>query len=169
MTLESLAIGSGAPDFDLSSTEDVLLMLRDEVPRNTVVLYVFLEVDDSSRADLDALADRAPKLATKGVRVMALSPAKLPALKQLQADLRLPFPLLSDDRDFCAQYGVEAEVASRRLVAVNRSCKVAWQASEWSNIDQALKDMKSAGVNSESVLTNYPGKVINRLVSWWVN
>lgn len=37
----ALAIGDVAPNFDLSSTEDVLLMLRDEAPRTAVLLYFF--------------------------------------------------------------------------------------------------------------------------------
>ena len=49
-TLERpLTVGDEAPDFDLSSTEDVVLMLKDEVPRTPVLLYLF-----SGPADLQA-------------------------------------------------------------------------------------------------------------------
>ncbi len=144
-------------------------MLRDEVPRNAMVLYVFLEDDDSTRADLQVLGESVSGWAAKGIRVMALAPLKLPVLKQLQAELQLPFPLLADDRDFCAQYGVDPEATGRRLVVVNRHCQVAWIADPWTDIVEAITAMKAAGLDKESALTNYPGKVINRLVSWWVN
>ena len=42
---DRISIGDQAPDFDLTSTEGSLLMLRDEVPRTAVVLYVFADPD----------------------------------------------------------------------------------------------------------------------------
>ena len=52
-----ITIGDEAPNFDLSSTEGVLLMLRDEVPRTSVLLYFFSDLDGAeTRADLQALA-----------------------------------------------------------------------------------------------------------------
>ena len=35
----TLVVGDEAPNFDLTSTEDVVLMLCDEVPRMAVLLY----------------------------------------------------------------------------------------------------------------------------------
>lgn len=197
MTDINLAIGADAPDFDLTSTEDVLLMLRDEVPRTALVLYVFLESDDATRADLEALAAEVPRWAEQGIRILAMAPVKVAKLKQLQAELNLPFPLLEDDRDFCARYGVsappepaetddaegeadDAEAAvptpeeaanfvDRRLVLVNRQGKVAWFSDPRDGLDDTLTDLKKSRATKEARLGNYPGQVINRLVSWWVN
>lgn len=200
MTAANLSIGADAPDFDLTSTEDVLLMLRDEVPRTAVVLYVFLDIDDSTRSDLEALATEAPAWVEQGIRVLAMAPVKVAKLKQLQAELHLPFPLLEDDRDFAARYGVEApppppepdeesgegddakaEVAEpvdersaadfidRRLVLVDRDCKVAWHSDPTGGLGGALSDLKKSPATKQARLSNYPGQVINKLVNWWVN
>ena len=191
MTEATLAVGSDAPDFDLTSTEDVLLMLRDEVPRNPLVLYVFLAVDDDSRADLEALAGEVPRWAEDGVKVLAMAPVKVAQLKQLQFELGLPFPLLEDDRDFCARYGVEAPAStnseadpetseaappepqddyiSRRLVLVDRHGKVAWRSDRWNGLGEALVGLNQSKAIKQPALTNYPGQVINKLVNWWVN
>ena len=104
----ALAVGDEAPNFDLTSTEDVVLMLRDEVARTAVVLYFFADVEgDRVRDDLLAFARSWEDLVTADTRVLGVSPAKLPALKELQKELHLPFPLLTDDRGFSASYGLE--------------------------------------------------------------
>ena len=55
--VDKLVPGVEAPNFDLTSTEDVVLMLRDEVPRMAVVLYFFADPgSDRSRQDLQVLA-----------------------------------------------------------------------------------------------------------------
>lgn len=200
MTDTNLSIGADAPDFDLTSTEDVLLMLRDEVPRTAIVLYVFLDTDDSTRSDLEALAAEVPAWAEQGIRVLAMAPVKVAKLKQLQAELNLPFPLLEDDRDFAARYGVEApppppepdqesgegdaeeaaaatpaderpssDFIDRRLVLVDRDCKVAWYSDPKDGLAGTLSDLKKSPATKQARLSNYPGQVINKLVSWWVN
>ena len=60
----TVSIGDEAPNFDLTSTEDVVIMLRDEVPRSAVLLYVFSDpFADATREDLQALATAARRLA----------------------------------------------------------------------------------------------------------
>ncbi len=190
MTEATLAVGSDAPDFDLTSTEDVLLMLRDEVPRTALVLYVFLDIDDATHAELKALAAEVPRWSEEGVKVLAMAPIKVAQLKQLQAELELPFPLLEDDRDFCARYGVEApestsseadesseaaqpeppcDHVSRRLVLVDRHGKVAWRSEGWNGLGEALAGLNKSKAIKQPPLTNYPGQVINKLVNWWIN
>ena len=122
---ERISTGDQAPNFDLSSTEGVLLMLRDEVPRTSVLLYFF---DDPSaevvRRDLAELAGATRTLAAAAAKVFGVSPSKMPALQSLQADLGLPFPLLRDDREFSEAYGVapstEEQSSSPMLCLVDR-------------------------------------------------
>ena len=46
-----LSPGDEAPNFDLTSTEDVVLMLRDEVSRTAALLYFFdVEAEGSREA-----------------------------------------------------------------------------------------------------------------------
>jgi len=96
-----IAIGDEAPNFDLSSTEDALLMLKDEVVRTAIVVYFFADpASDRAHRDLDALNRGLDSLARAGARVLAVSPAKLDELKKLQVERKLLFPLLHDDRGF---------------------------------------------------------------------
>jgi len=127
----AVSIGDEAPNFDLSSTEDVLLMLRDEVIRTTQLLYFFADAgSDQVRRDLDALSRGLDDLAPLTCRVLAVSPLPLDALKALQAERKLLFPLLHDDRNFSAAYGVAAVVLGaywRRLVARERELQAPGQ------------------------------------------
>ncbi len=60
-----VSIGDEAPNFDLSSTEDALLMLKDEVIRTAVVVYFFADpASDRVQRDLDALSRRVEALAS---------------------------------------------------------------------------------------------------------
>jgi peroxiredoxin len=168
-----LAVGEEAPNFDLSSTEGSVLMLRDEVPRNLVVLYFFADpAAASTRDDLAALAAVRDDLAAKRVNILGVSPAKMPELKTLQADLGLPFPLLRDDRDFSLAYGIEAPeegAPSPALVLVGRDQTVRWLANPVRGVAEALTALRGAIDRKSSPTSNYPSKVINRLVDRWVN
>lgn len=168
-----LAEGDYAPDFDLSSTEDALLMLRDEVPRSSVLLYFFADpAVDRARADLSALAARRDDFARLGLKVMGVSPAKMDDLKAAQRELDLPFPLLTDDRDFSRSYGVEAgegETPDPALVLVDRERKVRWIANPAPEVDQAAGGISGLLKSQPSSTANYPRSVINRLVDFWVN
>ena len=54
----TVSIGDTAPNFDLSSTEDALLMLKDEVIRTAVVLYFFADAgSERVRRDLPIVHD----------------------------------------------------------------------------------------------------------------
>jgi len=169
-----IEIGDEAPNFDLSSTEGVLLMLCDEVPRNLVVLYFFADPEsEQARADLAVLARARDNFASQRVNILGIAPAKMPALQQLQADLGLPFPLLRDDRDFSAAYGVaEAEEgtdASPALVLVGRDQAVLWMANPVESVESALGELTRIAAGEGSPTGNYPRKVINRVVDRWVN
>ena len=169
----TISIGDEAPDFDLSSTEGVLLMLRDEVPRAFVLLYVFEDPESERvRADLKALAEAQSTLAELHAKILCLAPVKMPQLMELQVDLGLPFPLLRDDRSFCAEYGVEAEeghTAEPALVLVDRGLRVAWLENPVSSAAAALAAVRSTLKGQSSPTSNYPKSVINRLVDRWVN
>jgi peroxiredoxin len=169
-----IAIGDEAPNFDLTSTEDVLLMLRDEVSQNALVLYFFADpASDRSRRDLDALNQGLKDLARQRTRVLAVSPAKLDDLKAVQAERKLLFPLLHDDRGFSAQYGVaapeEGKPAAPALVVVNRRQKVLWIANPLASAAAALPEVLKLLRALPSPTASYEKRVINRLVDWWVN
>ncbi len=170
----ALAIGDEAPNFDLTSTEDVVLMLRDEVPRTSVLLYFFAATaDERARRDLAALATRSRQLAERQTAVIGVSPAKLDDLKALQRELDLPFPLLEDDRGFSAHYGVtppaEDQQPQPALVAVDRRQRVLWLANPLTSLEAAWPDLEKALTRLPSPTANYPRSVINRLVDRWIN
>ena len=102
----TLVVGTEAPNFDLTSTEDVVLMLRDEVPRMAVLLYFFDGDDDRVQSDLKSLTAAQGKLKERGAVILGVSAAKVDALKELQRQLQVQFPLLADDREFSSKYGV---------------------------------------------------------------
>ena len=169
-----LAAGDRAPDFDLSSTEDAILMLRDEVPRSPVLLYFFADpAAEGTRRDLAALAARRDDFGRTGLKVMGISPAKLDGLKATQRELALPFPLLTDDRGFSRSYGVEAaaegEAAAPALVLVDRRQQVLWIANPSPPCEEAAPGILKRLKSLPSPTTNYPRSVINRLVDRWVN
>lgn len=164
-----ISIHDEAPDFDLSSTEGALLMLRDEIPRTAVLLYLFIDPDSARvRKDLASLGEQRRSLADSGVKILGMSPTKMPALKALQVELQLPFPLLCDDRDFSAAYGLEApeegEEATSGLYLVNMRQEVDWLANPLSSVDEVIGEIRSLLKNQTSPTTNYPKSVINRLV-----
>ena len=170
----SLGVGDKAPNFDLSSTEDVLLMLRDEVPRRSVLVYFFAaEVDDRVRGDLSSLAAAASKLDELNATVFGVSKAKMPELKELQKELKLPFPLLRDDRDFSASYGVaeaaEGEQPQPALFAVNQQQVVSWAANPVGDLAGSLAEIQKVFARDGDPTANYPKTVINTLVDRWVN
>lgn len=170
----TVAIGDEAPNFDLTSTEDVVIMLRDEVPRSAVLLYLFGDsADEKVRGDLQALAGAAERLAHLPVSVLGISTAKLGELKALQRELGLPFPLLVDDRGFSAHYGVvapdEEGQPAPALVAVDRQQRIIWMANPAGAVGDALGDLERDLKRLPSTTSNYPRKVINRLIDRWVN
>ena len=166
----TLGIGDPAPNFDLASTEDVVLMLRDEVPRTPVLLFFFGQVE-TAKSDLEALREVARELAESGIKVMAVSAAKLEELKVVQRELGLGFPLLHDDRNLSAGYGAgaaaEVESSASILVLVGRDQRVVW--TDRAPVAAAAIRTAAAAANKISSTVNYPRRVINRLVDLWVN
>lgn len=168
----TLQLGDVAPDFDLASTEDAMIMLRDEIPRTPVLLYFFSGPEAGSvRSDLTALKGALSALSRVGVKVLAVSSTKLDELKALQLELGLPFPLLHDDRNLSAPYGLETgEEAAPTGVAVlvGRDQKVVWLEDPAPAMGEGAQ-AAIAALSRESSTVNYPRKVINRLVDRWVN
>lgn len=165
----ALQIGDDAPNFDLASTEDVVLMLRDEVPRTPVLLFFFDGVDEGpAKSYLGELGKLSGELAKLGVKIMAVSSAKLEELKAVQRELGLAFPLLHDDRDLSAAYRAGAGSESEGLlVLVGRDQTVLWLGRPPVVADSIRAAAAAAAKVSSTV--NYPRKVINRLVDRWVN
>jgi peroxiredoxin len=168
-----LEIGQAAPNFDLASTEDVVLMLRDEVPRTPVLLFFFGEVE-SALTELRALGEISRELTRLGIKVMAISAAKLEELKSVQKELGLSFPLLHDDRNlsraYCAASAAsenEAATSASVFVLVGKDQKVLWIGQAPLAAD-AIRSAAAAAQKVSSTV-NYPRKVINRLVDRWVN
>ena len=165
---KQLVVGDEAPNFDLSSTEGSLLMLCDEVPRNSVVLYFFADAESEAvRDDLAALAAARSDLAGKRVNILGVATLKMPVLSALQAELALPFPLLVDDRKFSSAYGIETPeegTASPALVLVGRDQSVRWIANPVGAVATVLGELRGAIDVKSSPTSNYPKSVINRLV-----
>ena len=169
-----LAIADEAPNFDLTSTEGSLLMLRDEVPRMAVVLYFFADpTSDRARRDLQALGRQKEALAKLHAKALAVSRSDLASLQKVQAELKLPFPLLHDDRDFSSKYGVgvpqEGQEAAPALYVVNRQQNVLWLSNPVAAVEEAMPEVLKSLKDQGSPTGNYPRAVINKLVDRWVN
>jgi peroxiredoxin len=171
---DRISIGDQAPDFDLTSTEGSLLMLRDEVPRTAVVLYFFSDpASERSRRDLAALGREKAKLRKVHAKSLGVSRADLESLRKLQAELKLPFPLLHDDRDFSSRYGMAAPQEGRELApalyVVNRQQAVLWISNPVASVEEAMAEVYKSLRDQGSPTGGYPRTVINRLVDRWVN
>jgi len=168
-----ISIGDKAPNFDLSSTEDAVLMLKDEVIRTAVVVYFFADpASDRTHRDLDALNKHLDTLGRLRARVLAVSPGKLDDLKKLQNQRRLLFPLLHDDRNFSAIYGMAAEEGREpapALVVVDRRQEVRWLANPVASVAEAMPQVEKLLKDLPSPTRSYPKSVINRLIDGWVN
>lgn len=170
-----ISIGDEAPNFDLSSTEECLLMLKDEVVQTAVVVYFFANPSDERvLRDLDALSRRKDSLLKKSrVRILAVSPAPLDDLKKLQRERKLLFPLLHDDRNFSAAYGVtapeEGRPAAPALVVVDRRQRLRFIANPVASVEESISQVESAIKDLPSPTKSYPKTVINRLIDRWVN
>jgi peroxiredoxin len=163
-----ISIGDEAPNFDLSSTEDALLMLKDEVVRTAMVLYFFANpADERVLRDLDALNARRDALVKLQVRILAVSPAPLDELRKLQRERKLLFPLLHDDRGFSAAYGVDP--AAPALVVVDRRQRLRFIANPVASVEESMAQVESAIKDLPSPTKSYPKTVINRIVDRWVN
>jgi peroxiredoxin Q/BCP len=171
---DRISIGDPAPNFDLTSTEGSLLMLRDEVPRTAVVLYFFSDAaSERARRDLQALGKALAALRKLHAKVLGVSRSDLAILQKLQAELKLPFPLLHDDRDFSSRYGVappaEGQEPAPALYVVNRQQNVLWLSNPVAAVEQAMPEVLKSLEGQGSPTGNYPRAVINRLVDRWVN
>jgi peroxiredoxin len=175
-----LSIGDDAPNFDLSSTENAVLMLKDELARTSVLLYFFANADDPRvRRDLETLERRREALKGLGGRILAVSPLAVDALRKVQADWKLRFPLLSDDRKFSASYGVvapppaqegeEPRPADPALVLVSRRQKVLFLANPVAAVEEALPQVEKLLKDLPRPTKDYPKSVINRWIDRWVN
>jgi peroxiredoxin len=167
---QPLSVGDEAPNFDLTSTEDVLLMLRDECVRTAVILYFFHDVaGERVRDDLLALARRWDDLTAVQTRVLGVSRAAIDSLKALQKELHLPFPLLTDDRGFSAAYGL-AEAADGGapepvLAVVDRWQKLVSLQPATGGVAAALPGALAALEALPSPTASLPRKVVN----WWID
>jgi peroxiredoxin len=158
-----LSIADEAPNFDLSSTESAVLMLRDEAARAPVIVYFFADpLDERAHRDLDALNRRLDRLAHLRTRVLAVSPAPLDGLKKLQAERKLLFPLLHDDRNFSVSYGVTPPEPA--LVVVGRGLRILWLANPVAAVAEALAEVETVLEAQPSPAKGYPKSVINRLI-----
>ena len=169
-----ISIGDEAPNFDLSSTEDALLMLKDEVTRTALVVYFFANpADERVLRDLEALNARRNALVKLQVRILAVSPTPLDDLRKLQRERKLLFPLLHDDRNFSAAYGVvapeEGRPAAPALVVVDRRQRLRFIANPVASVEDSMAQVESSIKDLPSPTKSYPKAVINRFIDRWVN
>jgi peroxiredoxin len=172
-----ISIGDEAPNFDLSSTEECLLMLKDEVVRTALVLYFFADpASERVLRDLDTLNAQLAGLVKLQVRVLAVSPVPLDDLKKLQRERKLLFPLLHDDRNFAAAYGIAASAEGEEgqpyapaMVVVDRRQRVRLYSSPVASVADSFSQVESALKAMPSPTKSYPKSVINSLIDRWVN
>lgn len=163
------AIGETAPNFDLSSTEGVLLMLRDECIHTALVVYWSAALDERAKLDLAALGGAQDALGRLRARPLAVLKAPMPQLLAAQKQLGLLFPLLADDRSFLAAYGVEPETGGEpALYLIGRDQKVLWKANPAGSVEAVLPALLAKLKAQPSAKASYPRKVINRVVERWV-
>ena len=165
--MSGLSVGDLAPNFDLASTEGVVLMLHDELPRTPVLLYFFDEIEDA-RKDLEEMARKAGELTDRGIKILGVSAAKLDELATAQKELSLPFPLLHDDRGLAKDF-VSGSGDSAVMVLVDRDRKVTWIGRDLADSDSVLSSLDGKPGREGRSTASYPGSVINRLVDRWVN
>jgi peroxiredoxin len=169
----SVSIGEIAPNFDLTSTEGCVLMLRDEVARTAVVLYFFSDPESERvHRDLKALAKGREMLARHSAKVLAVAPVPVDRLQELQRQLDLRFPLLRDDRGFAAHYGVapsEERPPAPALVVVDRRQRVSWLANPVTSVEETLPQVDRVLGDLPSPTADYPRSVINRWIDRLVN
>ncbi len=122
-----------------------------------------------------ALARRRDALAAADTRILGVSRAALPRLKELQKELHLPFPLLNDDRGFATVYGLEEASEEQEgvpkpvLATVDRYQRlILWQPAVES-VDAAMPDVMAAVEALPSPTASLPRKIVNRIVDRWVN
>lgn len=162
-----LTVGDPAPNFDLTSTENAVLMLRDEVPRVQVLLYFFDGVSEAI-GQLEELARNAAELVARGIKILGVSQASLEELANVQQQTRLPFPLLHDDRELSKLYGA-GNGKGPVVVLVDHAQRVAMIERQVADVGGLISSfLAGRGKRSDST-ANYPTSVINRLVSRWVS
>lgn len=171
---QTVSIGDEAPNFDLASTENAILTLWDEVARRVVVLYFFADPDaDRVRRDLQALDRYRPALDRYRASVLGISPAKLADLQRVQKELKLLFPLLHDDRNFSAAYGIEPGTPEQppapALVMVSRKQRILWLANPVAAVEDAMPQVEKLLKGQPRPTVNYPKSVINRFIDRFVN
>lgn len=167
------AVGGLAPDFDLTSTEGVVLMLRDEVVRTAVVLYFFAAAGERELGDLDTLNRQLAEVRKRTARILAVSPLPLATLQAFQRERHLLFPLLHDDRGFSAAYGVaphaEGTPAPPALALVDRRQTLRLFANPVASVAETLAQIDEALEKLPSPTDGYPKSIINKLIDRWVN
>ena len=103
----------------------------------------------------------------------------MPVLQALQAELGLAFPLLRDDRDFLAQYGVQAagedETPAPAMFLINRQQVIAWVGNPVSSVESALAEIEPLIKAEGTPTANYPkaghqptGRSLGELISCWL-
>lgn len=158
-------VGERAPDFDLTSTEDCVLTLRDAVGRAAALLYFFADPEsETARTDLQALAALNPRLPGP-LRALAISPTPIPRLKELQRELRLPFPLLRDDRALAAGYGFDTETGHPVLALVDRRQHLAWLGRNDTSVESSAEELEDVLRHLEPPTALLPRRLVNRLIA----
>ncbi len=112
--------GQPMPTFTLTASDGTTMRLWDFKQRRPVLLaYLHGSACASCRNWLAALAAEWPRFAEQGTAAVLIAPEPVERLRSLQAELRLPFPLLSDpDGTVATAYVLGEPGAGERGVAL---------------------------------------------------
>jgi peroxiredoxin len=137
-------IGATLPEISLPDEQGRPILLASLRGHPSVILFYRGGFCPSCRAQLTALAERAPPFIAKGVRVVGIS-ADPPSLSaKWKSTLGLPFPLLSDEEQRLAPALCNAN--AHCLVLLDRSGVICWGElnDNWRNAVKAETILQAA-------------------------
>ncbi len=139
-----------------------------------MLLYFFPDAEaEQAQVDLKALEAGRIELDKVHVKILGVSPSKMPQLVSLQSALGLEFPLLRDDRKFSEAYGSvapsEDASAPAALFLVDRRRKIIWMANPATDVAAGVSQALQAAKGLASQTENVPRSVVNRLLDRWLN
>jgi peroxiredoxin len=142
----ALAEGATAPDFSLASTTVAAWSLKETLTSKRAVLVFYRgSWCPYCEKQLGQLQEKLGELEKRNVAVAALSVDPVPKSKELQAKLKLSYPIISDPNlEAIRAFGVEdAEngIAWPAVYVIDPGGKIAWRSLSETYKDRPLPEM----------------------------